>query len=120
MDELSLDQDKRKETDPEAYQKLEKFIDTLREFVKGEKFPATIKLRDPSGNSNIKNPYMPKLDKNIQITNFPRSIEELLQMGYSQENANEMYRVDDAKIVGNKINFSEPFEEEKFLQQEAI
>lgn len=43
----------------------------------------TIKIIDPSGNSNIKNPQAPKQDKNLQITNIPRTLEDLTRMGYS-------------------------------------
>ena len=41
-------------------------------------------MRDPSGNSNIKNPFAPKNDKNMEITHFERSVNELIQMGYSK------------------------------------
>ena len=43
-----------------------------------------MKIRDPSGNSNIKNPFAPKADKNMEITHFERSVEELTKMGYSK------------------------------------
>lgn len=39
----------------------------------GRKFPITIRIKDPSGNSNIKNPYAPKMDKNLHITNLHRT-----------------------------------------------
>jgi C4-type Zn-finger protein len=42
----------------------------MRQCIEGEKIPLTIKVRDPSGNSMIKNPYAPKIDKNLEITNF--------------------------------------------------
>jgi len=43
----------------------------------------TIKLKDPSGNSNIKNPFAPRIDKNMEIGYFRRTMEELKAMGYS-------------------------------------
>jgi hypothetical protein len=43
----------------------------------------TLKLKDPSGNSIVKNPFAPKTDKNLQISQFKRSQQELLAMGYS-------------------------------------
>lgn len=76
----------------------------------GRKFPITIRIKDPSGNSNIKNPYAPKMDKNLHITNLHRTRQDLLSMGYNPENAElEMKQIDD-KNVGNKINFTKPFE----------
>jgi zinc finger protein len=59
----------------------------VKQYLDGEKFPLTVKVRDPSGNSNIKNPYAPKVDKNLEIRRFQRTVEELTAMGYSIENA---------------------------------
>ncbi len=83
----------------------------------GEKFPLTVKVRDPSGNSYIKNPYAPKADKNLEITSFERTMDELVQMGYSAENAKENIDNLDSKRVCMKLNFSKPFEESNFLTQ---
>jgi len=43
-----------------------------------------IKLKDPSGNSFIKNPFVPKTDKNMEIRQIPRNLEDLQKMGYSK------------------------------------
>ena len=66
---------------------MESFLDKVREYIEGKKFPLSVKIRDPSGNSNIKNPYAPRLDKQMEITYFRRTLEELQKMGYSIENA---------------------------------
>jgi zinc finger protein len=42
---------------------------------------------DPSGNSFIKNPYAPNVDKKVKIEKYLRSVEQLVEMGYSPENA---------------------------------
>jgi C4-type Zn-finger protein len=55
----------------------------LKELSSGSKFPISIRIKDPSGNSNIKNPYAPKVDKNLHISNVPRTLEDLVAMGYS-------------------------------------
>ena len=68
-------------------------------------------MRDPSGNSIIKNPYAPKQDKNLQITSIPRTVEELADMGYSIENAKEQCKQTEESKLGNKLNFTKPFEE---------
>lgn len=49
----------------------------------------TFKLRDPSGNSNIKNPFAPKIDKNMEVRYFKRTKEELIAMGYNVGNVEE-------------------------------
>ena len=83
----------------------------MREYKEGKKQPLTIRLRDPSGNANIKNPYAPKQDKNLQVTNIPRTMDELISMGYSIENAKEEIKQIEEKNIGNKMNFTKPFEE---------
>jgi hypothetical protein len=35
------------------------------QYLNGNKFPLTLKLSDPSGNSTVKNPFAPKIDKNL-------------------------------------------------------
>ena len=42
-----------------------------------------------------------------------------MAMGYSKQNAKEYQEQIEAKKVGNKINFSKPFEENNFMQTEA-
>lgn len=77
-------------------------------YAEGKHFPLTIKLKDPSGNSNIKNPFAPRLDKQMEVGYFRRTIEELQRMGYSVENAKEELRLEqerETEIVGNKLNF---------------
>ena len=46
----------------------------------------------------------------MEITHFQRSIEEMVQMGYSPENAKAEKEVIDTKKICAKINFSKPFE----------
>lgn len=92
----------------------------MREYKDGRKFPLTIKITDPSGNSNIKNPFAPKQDKNLQITNIPRTLEELTRMGYSAENAKEEIKAVEEKKMGNKLNFTKPFEESEFMKYEPV
>ncbi|RPA87994.1 zf-ZPR1-domain-containing protein [Ascobolus immersus RN42] len=50
-DDLALAQESRKEVDPEGYEQVEKFLAKLIQYVNGEKFPMTITVDDPSGNS---------------------------------------------------------------------
>lgn len=64
-------------------------MEKVKLYIDGKLFPLTIKIRDPSGNSNIKNPFAPRLDKQMEISYFRRTLEELKNMGYSIENAQE-------------------------------
>jgi zinc finger protein len=63
--------------------KLQAFLERLKIYSEGKHFPLTLRLRDPSGNSNIKNPFAPRIDKNMEIRSFKRTKEELLAMGYN-------------------------------------
>lgn len=47
----------------------------LKDYIDGNRFPLTVRVRDPSGNSNIKNPSAPKIDKNLEINHFERTVE---------------------------------------------
>jgi len=46
----------------------------VKDYIDGNRFPLTVRVRDPSGNSNIKNPFAPKIDKNLEITHFERTV----------------------------------------------
>jgi len=48
--------------DPESAAKLAIFLVELKQYIDREKFPLTLELDDPSGNSFIKNPYAPSDD----------------------------------------------------------
>ena len=47
-------------------------------------------------------------------------MDELVAMGYSVENAKAEQEVLMAKKVGTKINFTKPFEENNFMNHEAV
>jgi zinc finger protein len=119
-EELVFHQKLRQIYEPETYEKLEVFLRKVKTYLDGEKFPLTIKVRDPSGNSCIKNPFAPRQDKNLEVTQFERSMEELVAMGYSVENAKAEQEAIETKKLCTKLNFSKPFEENNFLTQEPV
>jgi zinc finger protein len=53
LEDLESDQQTRKLLQPEAYEKIEEFINKGREMIDGKTFPFTIGLDDPAGNSWI-------------------------------------------------------------------
>lgn len=55
-DDLEQKQPERKEVMPEVYTKIEEIIQTVRKMASGDKFPFTITLDDPAGNSSIEPP----------------------------------------------------------------
>ena len=83
-------QEYRKESDPENYEKLNEFIKLAQEYAAGKKFPLTIILDDPSGNSYIQNPYAPNNDPYNKVEYYSRTKEQLISMGYSAENCDSL------------------------------
>lgn len=55
-DDLEQKQPERKEVVPDVYEKIEAIIQTVRKMASGDKFPFTITLDDPAGNSSIEPP----------------------------------------------------------------
>ncbi len=53
IEDLELNQPARKSLDPEAHAKIEEIITSGREMVAGSRFPFTVELDDPAGNSWI-------------------------------------------------------------------
>jgi zinc finger protein len=123
LEDLSAGQEQRKETQPEEHAKIALFLEKVKHYSEGKQFPLTVKVRDPSGNSNIKNPFAPRLDKQMEMSYFRRTLEELKKMGYSIENAEEELKNEqdrELEAVGNKYNFSEPFQEDKLMKHEPV
>lgn len=55
-------QEIRRQQDPQSAIKLGLFLIELKSYMDGEKYPLTLEMDDPSGNSFIKNPYAPSDD----------------------------------------------------------
>lgn len=122
-EDLAADQPHRKLEDEKRYAELEGFLKKVESFANGQAFPLTLKLRDPSGNSNIKNPFAPRIDKQMEVGYFRRTMEELKHMGYNTTQAEEDVRIEqerELEISGNKLNFSEPFNEDDLMRHEAV
>jgi C4-type Zn-finger protein len=85
-EDLSETLKSKNELEEENIGKLKNFLEKLKIYSEGKHFPLTFKLRDPSGNSNIKNPFAPRIDKNMEIRYFKRTREELIAMGYNPAN----------------------------------
>ena len=79
----------RKESDPETYKKIAEFTALAKQYATGAKLPLTILIDDPSGNSYIQNPYAPNTDPYNTIEYYVRTNEQLIDMGYMAEGAEE-------------------------------
>jgi zinc finger protein len=66
---------------------FEAFLAELALYAAGKKFPFTLVVRDPLGNSFISAPLgtflPPESDKNLQLLDYERSFEEVSSFGFS-------------------------------------
>ena len=61
-EQLREEQPYRKENCPEVYEQVEAFCNHMDEMSSGKAFPFTFIVDDPSGNSFVENPYLPKVE----------------------------------------------------------
>jgi zinc finger protein len=65
----------------EGKHKFEHFLDELALYANGKRFPFTLIVRDPLGNSFISAPLgsflPPEADKNLKLIDYERSFEEV-------------------------------------------
>ena len=82
MTDLKAGQVVRQDTDPESFQKLQWIINFLEEALTGSKFPITISLDDPTGNSTIeRHPEDSKSRKKYLRTEYERTKEHNAALG---------------------------------------
>ncbi len=82
MDDLMEQQPVRRVMDPESAEKIEKFVQELRERCLEFSHGAyTVILDDPAGNSNIENLCAPQEDPQIKVRHYWRTKEENLALG---------------------------------------
>ncbi|XP_035704705.1 zinc finger protein ZPR1 isoform X1 [Folsomia candida] len=84
---LDQDQARRKEEHPEDYEKIQKFLERIRD-AQALTIPFSLKLRDISGQSFISPPpsILPgHKDPRLQMTQFERTSEENHSVGYFPE-----------------------------------
>jgi len=84
-----MNQDNRREHNPEVAQQIEDFLRKLEKYINCDEeiLPFTFEINDPSGHSNIKNLMAPRSDPMLVIKKYVRSVEQITAMGYMSENA---------------------------------
>merc|ERR1711874_516535 len=88
-EDLEINQDYRREQNPDVADQIDIFIAKLQKYIDcdPEILPFSFILDDPSGHSNIKNPFAPKQDPNLKNDKYVRTVEQIVAMGYTPENA---------------------------------
>lgn len=85
IDGILDNQEERRKYDPATAAKIDEYIQKLQEYIDGKRFPFTLILEDPSGNSFVQNPNAPNKDNYMTTELFARKYEDYIAMGYSPE-----------------------------------
>ncbi|XP_076003509.1 zinc finger protein ZPR1 [Genypterus blacodes] len=81
---LEQDQAARREADPAVADKIDEFIQKLKD-LKDMENEFTLVIEDPSGNSFVENPVAPQKDEALTVTRFTRSEQQDQKLGIKAE-----------------------------------
>lgn len=87
LKDLEHGQKSRKKEDPELYEKIEDIVQPLIKMMLGGRFPFSVSLDDPSGNSWIEPSAQDKERKYIK-TEYARTVEQNAELGLGESNGN--------------------------------
>ena len=85
IEDLSANQEQRKEIDLNVYQQVQSVIDQLQMYINGKVFPFTVSVDDPAGNSYIENLCAPSHDPQMIIRHYRRTAEQATAIGLDAE-----------------------------------
>lgn len=92
---LSQEQPLRRALDPSAADQIDAFIDRLRAVQRFEKGPFTLLVDDPSGNSHVENPMMPKADPAMKTSQYVRDRSQNHLLGIFDEELQQVREEED-------------------------
>jgi len=87
IDGISELQEQRRKYNPEIAQKIDEFLEKLKVYMEGKKFPFTFVVTDPSGNSYISSESVGGNDNFLKRVNYMRTSEDFVAMGYNIDQA---------------------------------
>ncbi|CCI46297.1 unnamed protein product [Albugo candida] len=90
IENLQMNQEERREIDPETTAKLDEFIQKLALLATGITLPFKIIIDDPAGNSHIENPHAPQSDPKMKVTQYYRSEAQDLQCGLQPDTTHDV------------------------------
>ncbi|KAJ1826742.1 nucleolar zinc-finger protein [Coemansia sp. RSA 2599] len=105
IEDLSMDQEQRKEVVPEMYVAVEALLEKLRNALElpdedGAKKPEhafTMVVDDPSGNSYVENLCAPNVDPKLSIHYYRRTREQMIQLGMLNPDAEDIEQIEEQK-----------------------
>ncbi|KAG1970502.1 zinc finger protein ZPR1 [Pimephales promelas] len=99
---LEQDQPIRKGTDPAVAEKIDEFIQRLKN-LKEVQEEFTLIIDDPSGNSFIENPFAPQKDTALSVTYYNRTAEQNAALGIAEEEKEDEKAGDDIDAMRNEV-----------------
>ena len=100
-------QEERRKYDPATAVKIDEYVQKIQEFIDGRRFPFTLIMEDPSGNSFIQNPNAPNKDVYMKTEYYPRTSQHYVDMGYNEDESSVQAKEDAAKFEEAKPNEAE-------------
>merc|ERR1712232_70852 len=115
-EDLEINQDYRREHAPDVADQIDDFILKLNKYINCDEeiLPFHFVVDCPAGHSNIKNPNAPLPDKNLKIEKYVRTVEQIVAMGYTPENAEEMSK---AQVEETKLSDKTQELKDKFVAE---
>jgi zinc finger protein len=125
---LAVEQPYRHEHAPEIAQQIDAVISQLNAMADGNALPFTFEIDDPSGNSFVSFDTVtyidPGQDPKLTLTQYNRTKEQMVAMGYIAEDMPDMPDIDslqleeqkaeeEVKISAQNMDFSEPIDENR-------
>ncbi|KAF7701239.1 zinc finger protein ZPR1 [Silurus meridionalis] len=100
---LEQDQPKRRTTDPKVADKIDQFIQRLKN-LKDVQEEFTLIIDDPSGNSFIENPFAPQKDQALSVSYYKRTAEQNTALGIEEsEPEQEEENDNDPESMRNEV-----------------
>ncbi|KAJ2394194.1 nucleolar zinc-finger protein [Coemansia sp. RSA 2603] len=105
VEDLSMDQEQRKEVVPEVYAAIETLLEKLRNSLllpeeeggEGSEYAFTMVVDDPSGNSYVENLCAPNPDPKLSVHYYRRTREQLIQLGVLNPDAEDVEQLEQQK-----------------------
>lgn len=120
IEDLQSDQEKRKEIQPEIYDKIKGYIEKVQSYLKGENLPLTMVLDDPAGNSWVEFVPGEATHKWSKVEYF-RTPEQNLQLGLiTEDKYNELKSGKEPETTVATTGFSDNSEIENYANEVQV
>ena len=107
LSDLEHGQKRRKREEPELYEKIDAIVQSLLKMMNGGRFPYSISLDDPAGNSWIE-PSPKDTALKYTRTEYPRSREQNAALGLGGEETEETEQLESHETKAERLGITGP------------